>query len=150
LIAVVQRVSSAKVEVEGRIAGAIAQGLLILVGIAREDTAEEAEGLATQIVNLRVFGDGEARWARSVRDEGGSALVISQFTLLAEIKGRRPSFSKAAVASEALSLFERFVTALKRYIVVETGVFQATMSVTSVNEGPVTVICEARHKEKNS
>jgi D-tyrosyl-tRNA(Tyr) deacylase len=143
--AVVQRVREARVEVEGRVVGAIGRGLLVLLGVAREDTPRDADYLAEKIVGLRVFPDEEGKMNRSVREVGGAILVVSQFTLYGDTrKGRRPSFDRAAPPEQARSLYEYFVQALRaRGIAVETGVFQAMMQVHLVNEGPVTLLCES-------
>ena len=143
--AVVQRVGEARVEVEGRVVGAIGRGLLVLVGIAREDTPRDAEYLAEKIAGLRIFPDEEGKMNRSVREVGGAILVVSQFTLYGDTrKGRRPSFDRAAPPEQARSLYEYFVEALRaKGLEVETGIFQAMMQVHLVNEGPVTLLCES-------
>jgi D-tyrosyl-tRNA(Tyr) deacylase len=142
--AVCQRVSEARVRVAGTVVGEIGTGLCILLGVARGDTAEEAARLAAKIARLRIFPDDEARFDRSVVDVGGSALVVSQFTLLADTaKGNRPSFTDAAPPEEAEPLYERFCVALRELgVPVQTGVFGAKMEVSLVNDGPVTIILD--------
>jgi D-aminoacyl-tRNA deacylase len=146
LRAVVQRISGATVEVEGAATGSADRGILVYVGVARGDSDEDAAWLAEKAANLRIFEDAEGRMNASVVEEGGSALVISQFTLLADArKGRRPSYSEAAPPEIAMPLYERFVELLKNRVPrVETGVFQAAMRVSYVNEGPVTILLDSR------
>lgn len=143
--AVVQRVTSARVEVDSVIVGKIDAGLLILLGVTKTDTASEAAFLADKIVNLRIFSDEAGKMNRSLLDTGGALLVVSQFTLYGDCrKGRRPSFDQAAPAEQARALYEEFVALARRGGVrVETGVFQAHMSVSLVNDGPVTLIVES-------
>lgn len=143
--AVIQRVTHAKVEVEGIVRGEIGPGALILLGVSRTDTAADADFLAGKIVHLRFFNDDAGKMNRSLLDTGGSMLVVSQFTLHGDCrKGRRPSFDNAAPADQAKQLYEHFVEAVKRLGVrVETGVFQAHMAVTLLNDGPVTLILES-------
>ncbi len=140
--AVVQRVVRASATVEGTVRGEIGTGLLVLLGVARGDRSEEADRLATKIARLRIFEDDEGRLDRSVIDVGGAALVVSQFTLLADTaKGRRPSFAAAVSGAEAEPLYERFCAALHELgLEVETGVFGARMEVELVNDGPVTIV----------
>ena len=144
--AVVQRVSSASVRVDGETVGACGRGLLVLVGVGRGDTAETASRLAAKIARLRIFPDEADRFDRSLLDTGGDALVVSQFTLLADgrrQKGARPSFSDAARPEVAEPLVGAFVDALRAEGAhVETGVFGARMAVELVNDGPVTLILE--------
>ena len=136
--AVIQRVSYAKVEVEGAVRGEIGPGVLILLGVSRTDRPEDAEFLANKAVHLRIFNDDAGKMNRSLLDTGGAMLAVSQFTLYGDCrKGRRPSFDDAAPAEEARQLYEQFVVASRRLGVrVETGVFQAMMSVSLVNDGP--------------
>ena len=143
--AVVQRVSSASVRVEGETVGACSRGLLVLVGVGHEDTSETAARLAAKIARLRIFENEEGRFDRSILDIGGEALVVSQFTLLADTgKGNRPSFTEAAPPDVAAQLVDRFVESLRNHgIRVETGVFGARMQVELVNDGPVTIVVEA-------
>ena len=144
--ALVQRVSRAAVRVDGRTAGACGRGLLVFVGVGHEDTAETAERLAGKIARLRIFENDEGRFDRSLLDTGGEALVVSQFTLLADSrrqKGTRPSFSDAARPEVAEPLIEAVVDALRAHGVhVETGVFGARMEVDLVNDGPVTIVLD--------
>ena len=144
--AVVQRVSSASVRIDGETVGACGRGLLVLVGVGRGDTTEIASRLAARIARLRIFPDEVDRFDRSLLDTGGEALVVSQFTLLADgkrQKGSRPSFSDAARPEVAEPLVGAFVDALRAEGAhVETGVFGATMAVELVNDGPVTLILE--------
>jgi D-tyrosyl-tRNA(Tyr) deacylase len=136
--AVVQRVTRARVTPGGE----IGVGLCILLGIARADTAAEAERMAGKVARLRIFQNDEGRFDRSLLDTGGAALVISQFTLLADTaKGNRPSFSAAAPPDQAEPLYEAFCAALGRLgVEVATGVFGARMAVDLVNDGPVTIV----------
>lgn len=142
--AVVQRVKTASVSVDGRVVGAIGPGLMILLGIREGDTEEEARWMAAKIATLRIFPDDEGKLNRSVLDAGGAALVVSQFTLYADCrKGRRPSFVEAARPEVADPLVSMFVELLRAEgLRVETGVFQAEMLVQIHNDGPVTVIVE--------
>jgi D-tyrosyl-tRNA(Tyr) deacylase len=142
LRAVVQRVSGARVLVGGRARAEIGAGLCVLLGIARGDEAAEAERLAGRIARLRIFENDEGRFDRSLLDVGGAALVVSQFTLLADTaKGNRPSFIGAAPPEEAEPLYEGFCEALRALgIEVATGVFGARMEVELMNDGPVTIV----------
>lgn len=143
--AIVQRVSSARVTVEGRVTGEIGAGLMILLGIGRNDTSAVPVSTAEKIAHLRIFEDDEGKMNRSLLDVKGSALVVSQFTLYGDARGqRRPSFIAAAPPDQAKKLYEEFSEALRRLgISVATGVFQAMMSVESVNEGPVTILLDS-------
>ena len=138
--AVVQRVSRASVGPSGE----IGRGLSILVGIASGDGEEEAERLAAKIARLRIFPDDDGRFDRSVLDAAGAALVVSQFTLIADTaKGNRPSFSGAAPPEQAEPLYERFIAELRALgVPVETGVFGARMEIELVNDGPVTIVLD--------
>jgi D-aminoacyl-tRNA deacylase len=144
--AVVQRVSSASVRADGELVGACGRGLLVLVGVGHEDTSETAERLAGKVARLRVFENDEGRFDHSLVDIAGEALVVSQFTLLADSrrqKGTRPSFSAAARPEVAEPLVERFCEALREEgVPVSTGVFGARMAVSLVNDGPVTIILD--------
>jgi D-tyrosyl-tRNA(Tyr) deacylase len=143
--AVVQRVSSASVSVDGAVRGSCGSGLVVLLGIARDDDAGTAERLASKVARLRVFEDAEGRLDRSLVDVGGEALVVSQFTLFADTRrGTRPSFSAAAPAHEAEPLYARFCAALEdEGVAVARGVFGARMEVSLVNDGPVTIVLDA-------
>jgi D-aminoacyl-tRNA deacylase len=143
--AVVQRVSRARVIAGGRVTGEIATGLMILLGIGRNDTSTVALSMAEKIANLRIFEDDQEKMNRSLLDVGGSALVVSQFTLYGDARGqRRPSFIAAAPPEQAKQLYEEFNEALRKLgVTVATGVFQAMMSVELVNEGPVTILLDS-------
>jgi D-tyrosyl-tRNA(Tyr) deacylase len=144
--AVIQRVSEASVRVDGEVVGTIGRGLVVLLGIAADDTQSDAEYLSGKIVALRIFSDDAGKFAFSVQDVQGEVLVVSQFTLYGDCrKGRRPSFSDAAGVHTALPLYEYFISCVKQQQVpVATGRFQAAMAVQLVNEGPVTLILESR------
>jgi D-aminoacyl-tRNA deacylase len=140
--AVVQRVAQARVLVEDEPRGRIGPGLCVLLGVARGDEAADAERLAGRVARLRIFENDAGRFDRSLLNIGGAALVVSQFTLLADTaKGNRPSFTDAAPPEEAEPLYERFCEALRALgIRVETGLFGARMEVELVNDGPVTIV----------
>ncbi|MBV8256355.1 MAG: D-tyrosyl-tRNA(Tyr) deacylase [Actinobacteria bacterium] len=140
--AVVQRVSEARVRVDGRVVGEVGAGLCMLVGVARGDGEEEAARLAGKLARLRIFPDEDGRFDRSLLDTGGGALVVSQFTLLADTaKGNRPSFTEAAPPEEAEPLYERVCAELRALgVTVAQGVFGARMAVELVNDGPVTIV----------
>ena len=142
--AVVQRVSRAAVGVSGEVVGAIDTGLLVLLGVAPGDSAEQVRWLADKIINLRIFNDGEGKMNRSLLDVGGGCLVVSQFTLYGDArKGRRPSFLDAAAPAVAVPLYESFADALRSQgVPVATGRFGADMQVELVNDGPVTLILD--------
>lgn len=142
--AVVQRVSSARVIVADKVAGAIDQGLCILLGVARDDDVETAERLAGKIARLRIFENDAGKFDRSLLDTGCAALVVSQFTLIANTgKGNRPSFTAAAPPEQAEPLYEAFCAALHQLgFPVETGVFGARMQLELVNDGPVTIVLD--------
>lgn len=138
--ALVQRVSEARVSVEGAVLGEVGPGLLVLVCAMQGDTEAQADKLAAKIAKLRIFKDDEGRMNRSVRDTGGAALVVSQFTLAAETKGNRPGFSTAAAPDEGQRLYEHFAGRLQAEgVPVATGRFGADMQVALVNDGPVTI-----------
>jgi D-aminoacyl-tRNA deacylase len=143
--AVVQRVISARVIVDGSVKGEIAVGLLVLLAVGREDTAATASGVAEKVANLRIFNDEQGKMNRSLLDVGGAALAVSQFTLYGDARGqRRPSFIQAAPPDQGKALYEEFVRALRALGVhVETGVFQTHMSVELVNDGPVTILLDS-------
>ena len=140
--AVVQRVSAARVRVGEETAGEIGPGLCVLLGVARGDDVASAERLAEKVARLRIFENDEGRFDRALLDVGGEALVVSQFTLIADTaKGTRPSFSEAARPDEAEPLYEAFCKELRGLGVnVETGVFGTRMAVELVNDGPVTIV----------
>lgn len=142
--AVLQRVCDARVEVDGKITGAIGPGLLALLAIARTDDAAAALYLVAKVINLRVFSDAEGKMNRSLLETGGALLVVSQFTLYGDCrKGRRPAFDAAAGIDQARELYEFFVREARKKVRVETGIFQAAMKVYLTNDGPVTLICES-------
>ncbi len=143
--AVIQRVSEASVTVDGAVVGAIGHGLLILLGVNQTDTLDDVDLLAEKIAHLRIFGDHEGKFNRSLLDVGGAALVVSQFTLYADTrKGRRPSFTAAARPEIAAPLVDAFAAALRaRAIPVATGVFGAMMQVALINDGPVTIVMDS-------
>jgi D-tyrosyl-tRNA(Tyr) deacylase len=142
--AVCQRVSEARVTVDGAVTAEIGPGLVVLLGVARDDGPTEVERLAGKVSRLRIFGDDRGKFDRSLVDVNGSALVVSQFTLIADTrKGNRPSFADAAPPEQAEPLYERFCGALRAEgVPVETGVFGARMDVELVNDGPVTIVLE--------
>ena len=143
--AIIQRVTRARVTVASRVAGEIQTGMLVLLGVGRTDTSESVEYLAEKIANLRIFADEAGKMNRSLVEIGGSALVVSQFTLYGDTRGgRRPSYIQAASPEEANRLYEEFVRCLRSFDVpVETGVFQAHMEVELVNDGPVTILLDS-------
>ncbi len=142
---VVQRVSRARVVVEGRVTGEIAAGAVVLLGVGRTDTPEAAAYLAEKTAHLRIFDDDQGKMNRSLLETAGAALVVSQFTLYGDARGqRRPSFIQAAPPEDANRLYEEFVRALRALGVrVETGVFQARMAVELSNDGPVTILLDS-------
>jgi len=143
--ALLQRVSRANVVVDGSVVGEIGAGLLILLGVAKSDTSQDAEFIADKILNLRVFPDDAGKMNRSLLERRGELLIVSQFTLYGDCrKGRRPGFDAAAPAEQARALYETFVGLASRSgLRVETGVFQAHMDVSLVNDGPVTLMLES-------
>lgn len=147
---VLQRVTRASVTVEADVVGAIGSGLLILVGVAEGDTESQADALAAKVAGLRIFSDAEGRFNESLRDVDGSALVVSQFTLHADVrKGRRPGFTAAARPEVAEPLCDYFAKALRQQgVPVETGVFGAMMSVELVNDGPFTIVIDSADLER--
>ena len=142
--AVVQRVTGASVRVDEEVVGQIGAGVLVLLGIGAADTEEQADALAGKVARLRIFEDDGGRFDRSLVDSGGAALVVSQFTLLADTsKGNRPGFTAAAAPGEAEPLVERFCNALGALgVPVATGRFGARMAVALVNDGPVTIVLD--------
>ena len=145
--AVVQRVSSARVRIDDRVAGEIDRGLLILIGVGRDDTADDVGYVVRKVLELRVFeGEDGKPMDRSVVEIGGAVLVVSQFTLYGDVRrGRRPSFDQAARPEDARALYEDFVRELRAaHALVATGEFQAMMQVELVNDGPVTVLVDSK------
>jgi len=143
--AVVQRVKQSTVKTDNEIVGQIGRGLLVLLGVAKGDTAKDADYLANKIVNLRIFEDQACKMNRSLLETGGELLAVSQFTLLADCrKGRRPSFIEAAEPEKATDLYETFVNMVRaKGVAVQTGRFRAMMEVALINDGPVTIIIES-------
>jgi len=144
--AVVQRVTRASVTVEVEIVGEIGKGLVVLLGVASDDTQQDAEYLAEKIASLRIFDDQAGKMNLSVKDVGGSLLIVSQFTLYGDVRrGLRPSWSDAAPPEIAEPLYEFFMTEARKYVSqVATGIFRRTMQVELVNDGPVTIILDSR------
>ena len=139
MIALIQRVSSAKVDVDGEIVGQIGKGLLVLLGVEKDDDRQKADKLAEKVLNYRVFSDADDKMNLNVQQVAGEVLVVSQFTLVADTqKGLRPSFSKGATPSLANELYEYFTQKCGEKVKVECGRFAADMQVSLVNEGPVT------------
>ena len=143
--AVLQRVSRARVLVDGSVTGEIGPGLVVLVAVGREDVSATAAAMAEKIVNLRIFADDQGKMNRSLLDTGGTILAVSQFTLYGDARGqRRPSFIQAAPPELGKALYDEFVVALRALGVrVETGVFQAHMSLDLTNDGPVTILLDS-------
>ena len=146
--AVLQRVSSAEVTVAGHQTGAVGAGLLVLLGVHKDDEQKDIAWLAEKIVHLRIFEDEQGKMNRSLADTGGSMLVVSQFTLLADCrKGRRPSWSSAAPPEQAKQLYLDFIRAVEAYsISTASGEFRAMMEVSLVNSGPVTILLDSHKK----
>ena len=144
--AVIQRVKRALVQTDGTVIGSIGAGMLILLGVAKGDTLEDMEYLAKKESAMRIFSDEEGRMNRSLSDIGGGALIVSQFTLLADTKkGNRPSFTEAAAPQEAIPLYEAFLEYFRgQNIPTEHGKFGADMEISLVNDGPVTVLLDSR------
>lgn len=150
MIVVLQRVSEASVEIEGKVSGEIDHGILILLGIEEADEQEDIDWLVRKIVNLRIFNDEEGKMNLSCQDVGGDYLVISQFTLHASTKkGNRPSYIKAAKPDTAIPLYQRFIEALSKASGknIQTGEFGAMMNVSLVNDGPVTIHMDTKNKQ---
>ena len=150
--AVVQRVSSASVSIDGKVVSRVQTGLVVLVAVGRDDADADADYIVEKTVHLRVFPDAEGRFDRSVEDIGGSLLVVSQFTLYGDVRrGRRPSFTEAAPPDEAVARFDDVVERFRATgVPVETGQFQAMMDVALVNDGPVTLVLDSadRHRPR--
>ncbi len=146
--AVVQRVKSCTVTVSGRTVGHIDEGLLVYLGIGKEDASRDVKPMCDKIVNLRIFTDSQDKMNLSVVDTGGSILVVSQFTLFGDAReGRRPSYSSAADPHKARALYEELAAAIRRAgVIVETGEFQAMMEVSYTNMGPVTILLDSEKK----
>lgn len=146
--AVLQRVSRARVVISSQEYSSIGPGLLVLAGVEKGDSVEDTAFLARKIIDLRIFEDSAGKMNRSVTDVSGEILVVSQFTLLGDCrKGRRPSFDDASPPEEAKALYERFVEEIRALgVTVSTGVFQATMEIELVNQGPVTFILDSRRR----
>lgn len=144
--ALLQRVTRGEVRIDGDVVGKIGRGLVLLLGIHREDTADDVDFLAKKCANLRIFQDEDGRFNRSILEVGGAVLLVSQFTLYADCRrGRRPSFSHAAAPELAIPLYEHFTAALIRQgLTVATGRFGADMQVDLCNDGPVTVMVESK------
>jgi len=151
MIAVLQRASRGEVRVDGQTIGAINNGLIIFLGVVQGDEETQADFLAEKISQFRIFNDNNGKMNLSIKDVNGSALVISQFTLCADwLKGRRPSFVKAAVPEKGEQLYEYFIKRLKASdIPVETGKFGAAMEVELINDGPVTFVLDSEQKRKS-
>jgi D-tyrosyl-tRNA(Tyr) deacylase len=147
---VIQRVKESKVTVNGSTTGSIRSGLLVLIGISREDTRAEADYMVDKLLGLRIFPDDSGKMNRNIVESGGGLLLVSQFTLYGDCrKGRRPSFDRAAPPAMAQTLYEYFVeSARKGTVPVETGVFQATMEVYLINDGPVTILLDSDDRQK--
>lgn len=143
--AVIQRVSRARVTMDGKVTGEIGAGLLVLVGVGRGDTEATAASMVERILNLRIFNDAQGKMNLSLLDTGGALLAVSQFTLYGDARGqRRPSFFQAAPPEEGKKLYEEFVSvARERGVRVEMGVFQAHMEVELTNDGPVTILLDS-------
>ncbi len=150
--ALIQRVLAASVTVEGATVAAIDRGLLVLLGVAQGDSAEDARYLAEKICHLRIFSNEDGKFDRALSDGEGAVLLVSQFTLLADCsKGRRPNFQKAAKAAEALRLYRLLAETIQNFgIVCATGQFQAHMNVNLCNDGPVTLLLESRGTSSSS
>ncbi|SFC48712.1 D-tyrosyl-tRNA(Tyr) deacylase [Flexibacter flexilis DSM 6793] len=150
MVAVIQRVTEAAVRIDGHVNGQIEAGLLVLLGIATIDTADDVQWLAAKIAAMRIFSDEEGKMNKSVQDINGNILLISQFTLLASTKkGNRPSFIEAARPEIAISLYEQMIQELGGLLgkPVQTGVFGADMKVSLLNDGPVTIVIDSQNKK---
>ena len=148
---VIQRVSEASVVVDGKVVGAIGKGFMLLIGVAKGDTADEAVALAEKISKMRIFEDENEKMNLSILDVGGSVLAISQFTLCAECRrGNRPDFFNAAPPAEANELYELFISEMRnKGIVTEKGIFGADMKVSLINDGPVTIVLDSDDLKKS-
>ena len=148
---VIQRVSGASVAVDGKVVGEIGKGFMLLIGVAKGDTAEEAVALADKISKMRIFEDENEKMNLSLLDVGGSVLAVSQFTLCAECRrGNRPDFLNAAPPTEANELYELFISEMRnRGITTEKGIFGADMKVSLINDGPVTIVLDSEDLKKS-
>lgn len=148
MIAVIQRARDAFVEIDGKVVGRVEKGLVVLLGVFLEDVESDAEFLAGKVAGMRIFADPQGKMNLSVKEIGGGALVISQFTLCGDWrKGRRPSFIRAAAPTEGKRLYEYFIDCLKKEnLPVESGIFGAMMDIHLVNEGPVTFVLDSKEK----
>jgi D-tyrosyl-tRNA(Tyr) deacylase len=149
MIAVIQRVSSASVEIEGKVKSSIGKGMLILVGIEDADNQEDIDWLTNKIVNLRIFNDPDGIMNISIKDAGGDIIAVSQFTLHASTKkGNRPSYIKAAKPDTAIPLYEKFIKTIETILEkpIQTGEFGADMKVALVNDGPVTIMIDTKNR----
>lgn len=146
--AVIQRVTEARVDAEGRVSGSIGAGLVVLLGISKTDTQQDADYLVDKILNLRIFSDDSGKMNRSIMDTQGGLLVVSNFTVYGDCnKGRRPSFDLAADPEKAQELYLYFISrARTASVTVETGIFRAAMKLYLVNDGPVTLLCDSVHR----
>lgn len=147
---VIQRVHYAQVRIDGQVVGAIERGLLVLLGIAEEDTPADADWLVQKLLHMRIFGDEEGKMNRSLLDEGGNLLVVSQFTLFASTKkGNRPGFTQAAKPEVAIPLYTYFIEQAQVVLgkEVQTGRFGADMQLASENDGPVTILIDSQNRE---
>ena len=144
MIAILQRVSSSRVTVEGEVVGSIGQGLNVLLGVLKEDSEEDIDKALQKILHLRIFADDAGKMNRSLLDVGGAMLVVSQFTLGANVtRGRRPSFDKAAEPVRAEALYRHFIAEAQKHVAVQCGVFGAHMEVAIENDGPVTIVIDS-------
>jgi D-tyrosyl-tRNA(Tyr) deacylase len=146
--AVIQRVTEARVDAEGRVSGSIGAGLVVLLGISKTDTQQDADYLADKILNLRIFSDDSGKMNRSIMDVRGGLLIVSNFTVYGDCnKGRRPSFDLAADPEKAQELYLYFISRARTApVTVETGIFRAAMKLYLVNDGPVTLSCDSVHR----
>jgi D-tyrosyl-tRNA(Tyr) deacylase len=150
--AVIQRVSHASCKVDGNITGEIQTGLLVLLGVADDDTTDDMEWLAQKIVNMRIFSDTDGLMNKALTDVNGNILLISQFTLFAQTKkGNRPSFIRAARPDKAIPMYEQMITTFEKLLgkPIATGIFAADMKVDLLNDGPVTIVMDTKDKENH-